>query len=129
VATVVEGRIIKKTIDDYVYYDEITKRIYGHPFLEDKPWIHIILKVWAHTNRGYDKMELASPFSFIKTFTYPDWSIFNPGLESIETIVKLFSNSVKNDYIYCCKTKDSEKVGEFGLIPNCASYLLTGYYQ
>lgn len=62
VATVVEGRIIKYTVDDYVYYDETTKQIHAHPFLEDKPWIHIILKVWARVNKGYDKIEQAKPF-------------------------------------------------------------------
>lgn len=91
VAAVVEGRIIKKTVDDFVYYDEITKKVHSHPFLEDKPWIHIILKVWAKINKGYEEMDQASPFDFIRAFTYPDWSIFNPGLESVETLVKLFS--------------------------------------
>lgn len=80
VAAVKEGRIIKKTVDDYVYYDEITKKVHCHPFLEDKPWVHIILKVWAKLNKGYENLPKASPFSFIKAFTYPDWSVFNPGL-------------------------------------------------
>lgn len=128
-ATVVEGRILKQTVDDYVYYDEITHKIESHPFLEDKPWVHIILKVWAKLNKGYQKMELASPFQFIKAFTYPDWSTYNPCLESIENIIKLFSASNKNDFIYICKTKDDPKVGSFGLIPGCSSYMITGYYQ
>ena len=44
-------------------------------------------------------------------------------------MVKLFSTENKNSYIYCCKTKDSPKVGAYGLVPSCASYLVTGYYQ
>jgi hypothetical protein len=27
------------------------------------------------------------------------------------------------------KTKSDSNVGHYGLIPNCASYLITGYYQ
>jgi len=76
-----EGRIIKKTIDDYVYYDEVTHKIYGSPLLEDKPWVYIVLKVWAKMNLGYDNLSMCKPFSFIRAFTFPDWSIFNPGLE------------------------------------------------
>ena len=62
VAVVKEGRIIKKTIDDYVYFNEHTRRIHSHPFLEDKPWIHIIVKTWAKMNRGYENIPLARPF-------------------------------------------------------------------
>ena len=80
VAAVKEGRIIKKTVDDFVYYDETTRTIHAHPFLDDKPWVHIILKVWAKLNKGYENLPLASPFQFIRAFTYPDWSVFNPGL-------------------------------------------------
>lgn len=130
VAAVKEGRIIKKTVDDYVYYDEITKSIYSHPFLEDKPWIHIIVKVWAKLNKGYENLPTASPFQFIKAFTYPDWSVFNPSVENLETVIKQLSSSKKNnDFTYIVKTKDDPRLGKFGLIPNNASYLITGYFQ
>jgi hypothetical protein len=80
VAVVKEGRIIKKTIDDYVYFDERTRRIYAHPFLEDKPWTHILLKTWAKMNKGYENILAPSPFQFAKAFTFPDWGVFNPSL-------------------------------------------------
>ena len=47
----------------------------------------------------------------------------------MENIIRLFNNSSKNDYIFFCKTKDDPKVGSFGLIPRCGSYMITGYYQ
>ena len=130
VAAVKEGRIIKKTVDDFVYYDETTRTIHAHPFLDDKPWIHIILKVWAKLNKGYENLPLASPFQFIRAFTYPDWSVFNPGLENLESVIMRFSASKKNnDFTYIAQTKQDPKVGIFGFIPQCASYLITGYYQ
>lgn len=43
--------------------------------------------------------------------------------------MKRFSSSNKKDYIYIGRTKSSEKIGYFGLIPDCASYLISGYYQ
>lgn len=82
-AVVKSGRIIKKTIDDYIYYDENAKQIYCSPLLEDKPWIHIILKIWAKMNGGYENLAQCKPFSFLRAFTFPDWSIFNPGLEDL----------------------------------------------
>lgn len=53
----------------------------------------------------------------------------NPGQESVENIIKVLSNFSKNDYICFSKTKDDPKVGSFGLIPNCSSYMITGYCQ
>ena len=32
-------------------------------------------------------------------------------------------------YFYVGKTKNNDRVGYFGLLPNCSSYLITGYYQ
>jgi hypothetical protein len=57
--------------------------------------VHIILKAWAKLNKGYDRLDTCEPFSFIKTFTFPDWAIFNPGLEELETIISKIGSSNK----------------------------------
>lgn len=79
-AVVQGGRIAKLVVDDFVYYDEVRGEIQAHPFLMDRPWVHIILKAWAKLNHGYDRMDSAPPFSFLKAFSFPDWGVFNPGL-------------------------------------------------
>lgn len=96
VAVVQNGRMAKIIIDDFVYFDEIRNQIVAHPFLQDKPWVHIILKAWAKINKGYDRLDACEPFAFIKAFTFPDWAIFNPGLEDLETIISKIGPSNKN---------------------------------
>lgn len=51
--------------------------------LEDRPWVHIILKTWAKLNVGYALANEAEPFSFIQAFTFPEWSLINPGREKV----------------------------------------------
>jgi hypothetical protein len=80
VAVVQGGRIARLVVDDFVYFDETRGRILCHPFLPDRPWVHIILKAWAKLNRGYDRLDACEPFAFLKAFSFPDWGIFNPGL-------------------------------------------------
>jgi hypothetical protein len=129
VAVVQNGRIMKMIIDDCVYYDEARNQIVAHPFHDDKPWVHILLKAWAKVNGGYERLDDCEPFEFVKTFTFPDWSIFNPGLETLETIISKIGPANQKDFFYIARTKSDPNVGLFGLIPNCCSYLLTGYYQ
>jgi hypothetical protein len=43
--------------------------------------MHILMKVWAKINKGYEEMLEAKPFSFIKTFSFPDWEVMNPNYE------------------------------------------------
>ena len=120
---------MKITVDDYVYYDANSRRIVAHPSLADKPWVHIILKVWAKLNKSYEESCKAVPFQFLRTFTYPDWRVFNPSLEKLETTIKNFSISQQGGYFYVGKTKSDPLVGQFGLVPNCASYIISGYHQ
>lgn len=42
---------------------------------------------------------------------------------------QLSSSKKSNDFTYIVKTKDDPMVGAFGLIPNNAAYLITGYFQ
>lgn len=56
VAVVQSGRIAKIIVDDWVYYDEVQGQVVRHPLLEDKPWVHVILKAWAKLNKGYDRI-------------------------------------------------------------------------
>ncbi len=98
--------------------------------MENRPvWVHIILKAWAKINRGYEQLYNCEPFSFVQAFTYPDWSIFNPGLESLQTIISKIGNKNQKEHFYVAKTKSDKNVGLYGLIPGCASYVISGYYQ
>ena len=129
VALVQGGRMAKLVIDELVYFDEIAQQIHAHPYLPDKPWVHIILKAWAKLNKGYDKLDSCPPFAFIKAFSFPDWATFNPGFEDLVTVISRIGPANRKDYFYVCHTKADPRVGQFGLIPNCAAYIITGYHQ
>lgn len=60
-------------IDDYMEFDTEKNEIVAHKILVDQPWMHIILKVWAKINHGYDNLYECEPFLFVKTFSFPDW--------------------------------------------------------
>lgn len=71
--------MVREIIDDSFYFDDTNNELFSLAPLQNHPWIHIIVKVWAKLNQGYELLENMSPFSFIKTFTFPDWEIINPG--------------------------------------------------
>lgn len=72
------GTLTKVIIDDKFYFDEKDHKILTHPALSDHPWVHIVAKVWAKLNKGYDNLKSCPSFSFIRTFSFPDWEIMNP---------------------------------------------------
>ena len=60
-------------IDDYIEYDTEKNEIVGYKIIQNQIWMHIILKVWAKINHGYEKLYECEPFLFVKAFSYPDW--------------------------------------------------------
>lgn len=88
--------------------------------------MHILLKAWAKCRGSYKQLPSADPFDFIKTFSYPDWKIINPGLEDIQQLISTINPIGKRELLAVAQTKDDKNVGLYGLIPNSAAYLITG---
>lgn len=71
----------KEIIDDKFYYDEKENKIVTHSGLSDHIWVHIIVKMWAKLNKGYENLKNCRSFSFIRNFSFPDWDVMNPNKE------------------------------------------------
>jgi hypothetical protein len=51
-----DGVLVKEVIDDTFYYDENGGCLYTHPELQNYPWVHILIKVWAKIKGGYKNL-------------------------------------------------------------------------
>jgi hypothetical protein len=59
--------------------------------------VHILIKVWAKINGGYENLYKCEAFQFIRTFTFPDWEIINPSREDKEFIIKKLSKATNKN--------------------------------